>query len=208
MFKLAIMLWEEIYMVDFSQSATKENLARAFAAECQDGARYQFMSKDAKQNQMNYVSTILKMLAKNEMAHAKMFYQHIIDNLQSKNGNINIEAGYPFKESELKSSLKEASLIEDYESENIYPAFAKIAKDEGFTEIAKTFQRVAAVEKVHAQKLATLSEMFNKKSLYKSQNPKQYECSNCGHREYKKEAWKTCPLCNYPQGYVIINFEE
>ncbi len=195
-------------MVDFSQSKTKENLARAFAAECQDGARYQFIAKDAKQNQMNYISTIMKMLAKNEMAHAKMFYQHIIDNLQSKNGNINIEAGYPFKASELKTSLKEAALIEEYEADNIYPSFAKIAKDEGFAEIAKTFQRVAEVEKVHAQKLAALGEMFCKKTLYKAQNPKQYECSNCGHREYKKEAWKTCPLCNYPQGYVIINFEE
>ena len=195
-------------MVEFSESKTKENLARAFAAECQDGARYQFIAKDAKQNQMNYISTILKMLAKNEMAHAKMFYQHIIDNLQSKNGNINIEAGYPFKPSELKTSLKEAALVEEYEAENIYPSFAKIAKDEGFGQIAKTFQKVAEVEKVHAQKLAALGEMFAKKSLYKSANPKQYECSNCGHREYKKEAWKTCPLCNYPQGYVIINFKE
>ena len=53
--------------MDFSESKTKENLARAFAAECQDGARYQFIAKDAKQNQMNYISTILKMLAKNEL---------------------------------------------------------------------------------------------------------------------------------------------
>lgn len=154
-------------MVDFSQSKTKENLARAFAAECQDGARYQFIAKDAKQNQMNYISTIMKMLAKNEMAHAKMFYQHIIDNLQSKNGNINIEAGYPFKQSELKTSLKEAALIEEYEADNIYPSFVKIAKDEGFAEIAKTFQRVAEVEKVHAQKLAALGEMFKKKHYTK-----------------------------------------
>ena len=195
-------------MTDFSQSKTKENLARAFAAECQDGARYQFIAKDAKQNQFNYISTVLKMLAKNEMAHAKMFYQYLIDNLQNSSSNVNIEAGFPFKPSELKTSLKEASLVEEYEANNIYPSFAKIAKDEGFAEIAKMFLQVAEVEKVHAQKLAALAEMYSKKSLYKSQNPKQFECSKCGHREYKKQAWKTCPLCNYPQGYVIINFEE
>ncbi len=193
--------------MEFIDSKTKENLARAFAAECQDGARYQFIAKDAKQNGFNYISTILKMLAKNEMAHAKMFYQHMIDELNTKNGNVNIEAGYPFKQSELKTSLNDASQIEEYEAENIYPAFAKVAKDEGFPEIAKTFQRVAAVEKVHAEKLGALGVMFNKKNLYKSQTPKQFECSNCGHREVKKEAWKVCPLCNYPQGYVIINFD-
>ncbi len=194
--------------MDFQESKTKQNLARAFAAECQDGARYQFIAKDAKQNQMNYISTILKMLAKNEMAHAKMFYQHLIDNLQATNGNVNIEAGFPFKQSELKTSLSSAALIEESEAENIYPSFAKIAKDEGFPEIAKTFQQVADVERVHSQKLAFLAEMFKKKSLYKSPVPKQFECSNCGFRQTKKEAWKTCPLCQYPQGYVVIDFPE
>lgn len=194
--------------MDFQESKTKQNLARAFAAECQDGARYQFIAKDAKQNQMNYISTILKMLAKNEMAHAKMFYQHLIDNLQATNSNVNIEAGFPFKQSELKTSLSSAALIEESEAENIYPSFAKIAKDEGFPEIAKTFQQVAEVEKVHAQKLALLAEWFKKKSLYKSQAAKQFECSNCGYRQTKKEAWKTCPLCQYPQGYVVIDFPE
>ena len=93
-------------MVDFSQSKTKENLARAFAAECQDGARYQFIAKDAKQNQMNYISTIMKMLAKNEMAHAKMFYQHIIDNLQSKMATSTLRQAIRSRPPNLKLLLK------------------------------------------------------------------------------------------------------
>ena len=195
--------------MEFKDSVTRQNLARAFAAECQDGARYQFIAKDAKQNQLNYISTILKMLAKNEMAHAKMFYQHMIDNLpQSTNGNVNIEAGFPFKQSEIASSLFTAAEIEQSEAENIYPAFAKIAKDEGFADIAKTFLQVAEVEKVHSQKLSFLAERYKKKSLYKCQSAIEFECSNCGYRETKKEAWKTCPLCQYPQGYVIIEFPQ
>ncbi len=194
--------------MNFDESKTRQNLARAFAAECQDGARYQFISKDAKQNQLNYMSTILKILAKNEMAHAKMFYQHMLDNLQSANGNVDIEAGFPFKQSEICTSLAEASNIEESEAENIYPAFAKIAKDEGFPEIAKTFLLVAEVEKTHSQKLKYLAETFKKKNIYKSQTAKTFECSNCGHKETKKEAWKTCPLCQYPQGYVIIDLPQ
>lgn len=195
--------------MEFCNSKTRENLARAFAAECQDGARYQFIAKDAKKNQMNYISTILKMLAKNEMAHAKMFYQHMIENLpKSSNGNVNIEAGFPFKQSEICSALATSAQIEESEGENIYPSFAKIAKDEGFLEISKTFLEVSEVEKVHSQKLAFLAEMYKKNSLYKSPTAKQYECSNCGHRQTKKEAWKICPLCQYPQGYVVIDFPQ
>ena len=194
--------------MEFCESVTKENLARAFAAECQDGARYQFMAKEAEQNQMFYVSTLLKILAKNEMAHAKTFYNHILENLKSKNGNVNIEAGFPFKNSELNHSLKEASQIEEYEGNNIYTSFAKIAKDEGFINIAKTFEEVANVEKIHSQKLSQLHEMYTKKNFYKSATPKLYECSNCGHTEYRKEGWKNCPLCNYTQDYIIINLDQ
>jgi len=59
--------------MNFNESTTKTNLARAFAGECQEGARYQFMSKMALQDQMQFLSDTLKALAKNEMAHAKVF---------------------------------------------------------------------------------------------------------------------------------------
>ncbi len=194
--------------MEFSESVTKENLARAFAAECQAGARYQFMAKDAKQNGFNYIATILKQLAKNEMAHAKTFYEYVINNLKSKNGNVNIDAGYPFKQSELGTSLAESAQIEEYEATNIYPSFAKVAKDEGFLDIYKSFLLVADVEKIHAQKLSSLAQMFSKKALYKSAEAKQFVCSNCGHSENKKAAWNTCPLCGYPQGYVVIDLQQ
>ena len=194
--------------MDFNESVTKQNLARAFSAECQAGARYQFMAKDAKQNSLNYIATIMKQLAKNEMAHAKTFYQYIIDNLTTKNGNVNIEAGYPFKQSELQTSLAASAEIEQYEATNIYPSFAKVARDEGFADIAKSFLQVAEVERIHAQKLEMLAKMYKSKSLYRSQEPKQFECSNCGHTETKKMAWNTCPLCGYPQGYVVINLQQ
>ena len=65
--------------IDFQESKTKENLARSFAAECQEGARYQFMAKMAQQNGYQYMSMLIRTLAHNEMAHAQQFFNKISD---------------------------------------------------------------------------------------------------------------------------------
>lgn len=95
--------------MDFNKSQTKENLARLFAGECQDGARYQFVSKTAKAQGFSYISDTMKILAKNEMAHASVIY----DLLQTHGGkdikNIEISAGYPFEACDLEKGLKGCS---------------------------------------------------------------------------------------------------
>ncbi len=192
--------------MEFNKSKTKESVARAFAAECQDGARYQFMAKSALSEGFSFISDQLKVLAKNEMAHASRLYSLMIDNCQGKEDNVPIEAGYPFEPSELKHSLSTAAQIEEYEAKNIYPHFAKVAKDEGFPEIAKAFLLIAEVENTHAVKLQTLANLYKANKLYRSPEKIKWTCSNCGYEEEKKEAWKNCPLCNYPQGYAMIKY--
>lgn len=194
--------------MDFNESVTKTNLARSFAAECQAGARYQFMSKMALQDQQKFISDTLKTLAKNEMAHAKVFYDFIIKLSGGNVKNIAIEAGYPFDVPELSNSLLEESKIELSEAENIYPSFARIARDEGFAEVAKAFEFVANVESTHHAILLYLANLYNSKKMYKRPQPTKWKCSNCGHVTTAKESWKTCPLCQMPQGYVIIDFEK
>lgn len=194
--------------MEFNQSVTKTNLARSFAAECQAGARYQFMSKIALQNQQKFLSDTMKTLAKNEMAHAKIFYDYILEKSQGSVKNIPIEAGYPFEEPELKTSLLEESKIELSEAENIYPSFARIAKDEGFVDIAESFELVANVERTHHRILNYLASLYKNHKMYKREQPTEWKCSSCGHVEIAKEGWKNCPLCKLGQGYTIIDFEK
>ena len=194
--------------MNFNESTTKTNLARSFAAECQAGARYQFMSKMALQNQQQFLSDTMKTLAKNEMAHAKLFYDYIIEKSEGSVKNIPIEAGYPFEEPALKTSLAEESKIELSEAENIYPSFARIAKDEGFVDIAKSFELIANVELTHHRILNYLAKLYKSNKMYKREKPTEWKCSSCGHVEIAKEGWKTCPLCQLPQGYTIIDLEK
>lgn len=194
--------------MNFNESVTKTNLARSFAAECQAGARYQFMSKMALQDQRQFLSDTMKTLAKNEMAHAKIFYDYIIEKSEGTVKNISIEAGYPYVEPELKCSLLEESRIELAEADNIYPSFARIAKDEGFDDIARSFEMIAEVEQTHHKILEYLGTLYKGNRLYKRENPTEWKCSSCGHVDISKEGFKQCPLCHVAQGYIIIDLEK
>lgn len=190
----------------FNDSRTKENLARAYAAECQAGARYQFMATKAQSEQLAYIQGTMKMLAKNEMAHAKLFYDYIVD--LGGDSNVEIEADYPYVQSDLETSLKAESEIEREEFEDIYPEFAEIAREEGFNDIAESFEIVAKVEKTHAGILKFLAKSYGSKSFYKSKEKKLLKCSNCGHIDMKTDAWKECPLCSLGSGYIQIDYNE
>lgn len=190
--------------MNFNDSVTKENLARAFAGLCQDQARYIFISKSALNEGFAYISELLNRIAKNKIAHASILYKVMLDKIKKSKDNVNIEAGYPFENHILKTSLSDSAEIEDYQANNVYPHFAKIAKDEGFNEVYEYFMLISKIGKDNAQLLHYLAERFENKSLYKSKDKVVWICSNCGHRHESKQAWDFCPLCNYPQGYVIF----
>ncbi len=192
--------------MDFQKSKTKENLARSFAAECQEGARYQFMAKMAQQQGYQYMSAIVRTLAHNEMAHAQQFFTKIVDLGGNKTQNIDISAGYPFKTGELLDVIKQESENEKTSAERIYPSFAVIARDEGFKDVADLFEMVAKVEKSHQRTLEQLHMGLKDGSLYKSKQVKCFKCDNCGTIVKAKSAPKTCPLCTMEQGYYRIDF--
>lgn len=169
--------------MDFNKSKTKENLARLFAGECQDGARYQFLSKTAKAQGFMYISDTMKILAKNEMAHASVIYDMLLAHSGNDTKNIEIAAGYPFEQCSLEKGLKGCSGAELSQARNVYPHFAKIAKDEGFADISEKLSLIAEVEYEHSVILATLDKLYNTKKLYKSTQAKIWKCSNCGNEK-------------------------
>ena len=192
-------------MVEFQESKTKENLARSFAAECQEGARYQFLAKKAMQQGYQYLSYLIRTIAKNEMAHAQQFFNKINEYGAPETHNIDIHAGYPFVSGEIDKSLLTESKNEKNSGENIYPSFASIARDEGYPDVAHLFEMIADVEISHEKILAQLHEKFKNKKLYKSTNPAVFKCDTCGYVEKSKQAPKTCPLCQMEQGCFRID---
>lgn len=193
--------------MELKNSETLKNLTRSFAAECQDGAKYQYMADEATQEKMQYVSTILKQLATNEMAHAKVFYDYVSQNANVENLMVEIKATYPMSHAPLQEMLKIKADTEKRQAETVYPAFAQMAKKEGFEDVYNMFIEIAKIEANHAMVLNELYQQLENNSIYSKPTAVLYKCTNCGYKEKLKKAWKKCPLCKKDQGMIKINLD-
>ncbi len=150
------------------------------------------------------LSDTIRSIAKNETVHATIFFNEIIKNAGSQE-NVHIDANYPFHAGSLAENLKFAALDELSEAENIYPEFARIARDEGFEQIARKFEQVAMVEGNHRIIFEYLHEAFKDGSLYRAERPMLWICGDCGYMHTSKEAFTVCPLCGAKQGKVELH---
>ena len=190
--------------MEFKQSETFKNLTRAFTAECVDGAKYQYIADIATQNKLSQISTILKALATNEMAHAKIFYDLITEKSNNTIDMVEFKLTLPMKNGDFEQVFDIKINEEDRQANIVYPAFAKTAEKEGFCEIANIFNQIAKIESCHAVVLAELNQMIKSNSIYSSNKKNLWKCTNCGHEDELKNAWKKCPLCSKDQGFVKI----
>ena len=190
--------------MQFENTETFKNLARAFAGECQAGMRYQMVAKLAMKEKLKTLADAVRTIAKNETVHATQFFNKIIEKTGSKE-NIVLDAGYPFHIGTLAESLKFSANDEKNETEDIYPSFSLTAKEEGFEDVAALFKMVAEVEAQHKIVFQYLHDAVRNGTLYKSEKPVLWICSECGHMHVATEAWKVCPLCKAEQGYVDLH---
>ena len=190
--------------MQFEKTKTYQNLASSFAGECQAGMRYQMIAKLAMQEKYKTLSDAIKTIAKNETLHATQFFNKMIEKAGSKE-NVTLDAGYPFHAGTLVEGLKFAESDEKDESKDIYPKFAKIAREEGFEDIACLYEMIAKVEESHRSIFHYLANAVKEGTLYKNDTPILWVCSECGHMHVSKEAWKVCPLCKAGQGYVELH---
>ena len=190
--------------MEFEKTETFKNLARSFAGECQAGMRYQMVAKLAMQEKMKTLADAIRTIAKNETLHATQFFNKIIEKTGSRD-NIEFDAGYPFHAGTLIEGLKFSAMDENNEAEEIYPSFAVTAQKEGFEDIAALYKMVAEVEKHHKIIFQYLCDGVKNGTLYKSETPILWICSECGYMHVATEAWKVCPLCKAEQGYVDLH---
>ncbi len=190
--------------MQFENTETYKNLARAFAGECQAGMRYQMIAKLAMQEKLKTLADAVRTIAKNETVHATQFFNKILQYAGSRD-NILFDADYPFHAGTLAEGLRFAAMDEMSESEEIYPSFAEVAKKEGFQDVASLFAMIADVEKHHKIVFQYLCESVKNGTLYECEHPMLWVCSECGYMHVGTKAWKTCPLCKAEQGYVDLH---
>lgn len=195
-------------MANLKGSKTAENLLKAFAGESQARNRYTFYASKARDEGFQQIQSIFLETAENEKEHAKLFYKHLVKNLDP-NTMQEIQASYPVALSDKTfNNLESAANGEHDEWTDLYPSFAKTADEEGFPEIAKTFRNVALVEEKHEARYRKLAENINKGKVFKKEAKVYWICRNCGHIIESKEAPNKCPVCEHPQDYFQIFVEN
>lgn len=190
-------------------SKTYVNLAKSYAGECQARTRYEFIVYGARMNGYKYLAELVEKVVYNEFNHARMFYTFIQQSEEKQVENIDIASGYPFKEKwDLQANLRIAAEDEMDEATRIYPEYAKTAREEGFTEIAKLYEDIIQVETCHQKLFSQLYEQMKSGTMYKKKEKVKWKCADCGYEATTKEAWQECPLCKAKQGSVMIQIED
>lgn len=193
-------------MKSLKNTKTAENLMKAFAGESQARNRYTFYASVARKEGLRQIEALFLETAENEMEHAKLFFKYLLPELQGQ--MVKIEADYPAALADTASNLEAAAGGEHEEWNDLYPAFAKVADDEGFPEIARTFRAVALVEAKHEARYNKLLSNIREKKVFRREEKRLWKCRNCGYILEAKEAPAECPVCKHPQEYFELFCEN
>lgn len=178
--------------MELKGSKTEANLMTAFAGESQARNKYTYYASKAKKDGYVQIAQIFEETANNEKEHAKIWFKLLHD------------GGIPTT----VENLKDAAAGENYEWTEMYAEFAKVAKEEGFDNIAALFEMVAKIEKEHEERYKKLLANIEGGLVFSRDGDMMWICSNCGHVHIGKEAPEVCPVCAHPKAYFMVKAEN
>jgi rubrerythrin len=182
---------------------TEKNLLKAFAGESQARNRYTYFASAARKEGYEQVANIFMETAENEKEHAKVFFKYL------EGGDVEIKAVYPAGViKDTKTNLEEAAAGENMEWTTLYQDFAKRAKDEGFSEVARSFEQIAKVERFHEARYRKLINNIANGEVFRKKVAVKWHCINCGYVLEAAEAPKECPACRHPQSFYEVLAEN
>ena len=173
--------------MELKGSKTEANLWTAFSGESQARNKYTYYASKAKKDGYEQIAKIFEDTANNEKEHAKLWFKLL-------KGGIGDTA----------DNLADAAAGENYEWTEMYADFAKVADEEGFTEIARLFRGVAAIEKTHEVRYKKLLSYIKEGIVFSRDGDMVWECANCGHIHIGKKAPEVCPVCAHPKAYFKL----
>lgn len=178
--------------MELKGSKTEQNLMAAFAGESQARNKYTYYAQMAREEGMEQIADIFEETARNEQEHAKLWFKALHED----------------KVPTTAVNLEDAAAGENYEWTDMYKEFAAVAHEEGFEDIAKMMEGVAAIEKHHEERYRKLLGNIEGKVVFAKDDVVVWECLNCGHLHIGKEAPAVCPVCDHPQSYFALEVED
>ena len=186
-------------MPELRGTNTEANLLAAFAGESQARNRYTFFASAAKKEGLQQISAIFEETAAQEKEHAKRLFKFL------EGGEVEVTASFPAGViGPTVENLKESAAGENYEHTEMYPGFARVARDEGFQQIAAVFEAIAVAEKQHEKRYLDLAANIEAGRTFKRDKKVVWRCRNCGYLHEGTEAPDLCAACAHPQAHFEL----
>jgi len=190
-------------MARLKGSETEKNILKAFAGESQARNRYSYFAAAARKEGYVQMAQIFEETANQEKEHAKRLFKLL------EGGEVEITAGFPAGVTGTTlENLKASAAGENHEYAVMYPSFAKVAKEEGFADIAHIFMSIAVAEKQHEKRYLALAANIETGRVFKREGKEKWRCANCGYVHEGEEALGTCPACAHPQAHFELLAEN
>lgn len=174
-------------------SQTEKNLLTAFAGESQARNRYTYFAGAARKEGYVQISAIFQETADQEKEHAKRFFKLL------KGGDVEVQAAFPAGViGTTAENLKAAAGGENHEWTELYPSFAKVAREEGFDYVGDLFDAVCVAERHHEKRYLGLLANVEANTVFKKPTSVVWCCRNCGYLHEGPEAPQSCPACAHP----------
>jgi rubrerythrin len=178
---------------------TEKNILTAFAGESQARNRYSYFASQAKKEGYVQISAIFEETANQEKEHAKRLFKFL------EGGDVEIQAAFPAGViGNTMENLMASAAGENHEYTEMYPGFAKIAREEGFDEIAAVMEAIAIAEKQHEKRYLALADNIKTGKVFKRDTTQVWRCRNCGYLHEGAEAPDECPACAHPQAHFEL----
>ncbi len=178
---------------------TEKNLLTAFSGESQARNRYTYFASKAKKDGYVQISEIFTETANQEKEHAKRLFKFL------EGGEVEISGAFPAGTiSSTLENLKHAAEGENHEHTEMYPGFAKTAREEGFDTIADVFEAIAVAEKQHEKRYVDLAANIEAGRVFKRDDITTWRCRNCGYLHEGNEAPEECPACAHAQAHFEL----
>lgn len=194
-------------MKSLKGTKTAENLMKSFAGECQARTRYTYYASVARKAGYLQIADIFIETAEQEREHAKRFFKFLVPDFQGE--QIEINAAYPVGLSDdTATNLRDAAAGEHEEWSVDYPEFARIAREEGFPQIAAAWDKISEVENRHERRYNKLLKNIEEGKVFEKDEVVFWKCLNCGYIHEGAVAPKLCPACLHPQSYFEVWVEN
>ncbi len=186
-------------MVSLKGSQTEKNLLGSFAGESQARNRYTYFSGQARKEGYMQIADVFEETANQEKEHAKRFFAFL------QGGDVEIQAAFPAGMiASTVENLKAAAAGEHHECSELYPAFARVAREEGFAAQAMVWEAVAVAERQHEKRYIELAGNIEADRVFKRAEKVTWRCRNCGYLHQGLAAPEMCPACAHPQAYFEL----